>query len=253
MSTTFYQLTPSDLKELCQILKGAQLKVLLWLRATNPFGKFETELDLGAIAQALSISKASVSRSLQRLAELRLINLSVERRVKAKPVTPMQQPKHQTVAPMQQEGPKRCTHATDVAPMQHEEAESQEPQATQPTERTYRSEKKNVTSLVREVNWTDKGLQQALEVFPERKADALKCLEQQTGEVQNPTGFLITALRRGWKPKETQRSFPDFGAWFNAARAKGEAIASQLIGEDIYVLRPGDRWEKWQLDNDHAF
>lgn len=81
------------------------------------------------------------------------------------------------------------------------------------------------------LNYGATAIQQALEVVREAK--------QKSKNIKNPTGLLRFALEKGWKPNqihENGRSLPDgFSQWFDAARAAGVVIASQVVDGQILV------------------
>jgi hypothetical protein len=73
----FYQLQPDEWLEVCKELKPAELKVLYRLRTLDPFGQHPIKFRVVDIAQALNMNKGTVSRAVQRLAELEYINLEI--------------------------------------------------------------------------------------------------------------------------------------------------------------------------------
>jgi DNA-binding MarR family transcriptional regulator len=75
--TKFYPLFESQLTEFCMILKPAELKVLLLLRAKDPYGKRSIGFRVIDIADQLGMNKGTVSRALKRLAVLQYIDLEI--------------------------------------------------------------------------------------------------------------------------------------------------------------------------------
>ena len=73
----FYQLEPDEWLVVCKELKPAELKVLYRLRTLDPFGQHPIKFRIIDLAKDLDINKGTVSRAVQRLAELGYINLEI--------------------------------------------------------------------------------------------------------------------------------------------------------------------------------
>jgi DNA-binding MarR family transcriptional regulator len=73
----FYQLEPNEWLVVCKELKPAELKVLYRLRTLDPFGQHPIKFRVIDLAKDLDINKGTVSRAVQRLAELDYINLEI--------------------------------------------------------------------------------------------------------------------------------------------------------------------------------
>jgi len=73
----FYQLEPDEWLTVCEELKPAELKVLYRLRTLDPFGLHKIKFRVVDIAKALKLDKSTVSRAVQRLAELGYIDLQI--------------------------------------------------------------------------------------------------------------------------------------------------------------------------------
>jgi hypothetical protein len=65
---------------------------------------------------------------------------------------------------------------------------------------------------------------------------------RKTHAITNPVGLLITAIRQQWQPQQRDgyaasghTTPPEFNAWFNWARSRGLAIASQQIEGVLHV------------------
>lgn len=74
---SFYQLEPEEWLRVCEELKPAELKVLYRLRTLDPFGQHPIKFRVVDLAKDLNINKGTVSRAVQRLAELGYINLEI--------------------------------------------------------------------------------------------------------------------------------------------------------------------------------
>ena len=73
----FYQLEPDEWLTVCKELKPAELKVLYRLRTLDPFGQHPIKFRVIDLAKDLDMNKGTVSRAVQRLAELGYINLEI--------------------------------------------------------------------------------------------------------------------------------------------------------------------------------
>jgi len=73
----FYQLEPDEWLSVCKELKPAELKVLYRLRTLDPFGQHPIKFRVIDLAEDLDMNKGTVSRAVQRLAELGYINLEI--------------------------------------------------------------------------------------------------------------------------------------------------------------------------------
>ena len=73
----FYQLEPDEWLTVCKELKPAELKVLYRLRTLDPFGQQKIKFRVVDIAKALKLDNSTVSRAVQRLANLEYIDLEI--------------------------------------------------------------------------------------------------------------------------------------------------------------------------------
>ncbi|MFM7888148.1 MAG: MarR family transcriptional regulator [Pseudanabaena sp.] len=73
----FYQLQPDEWLTVCKELKPAELKVLYRLRTLDPFGQHPIKFRVVDLAKDLDMNKGTVSRAVQRLADLGYINLEI--------------------------------------------------------------------------------------------------------------------------------------------------------------------------------
>ena len=73
----FYQLEPDEWLTVCKELKPAELKVLYRLRTLDPFGQHPIKFRVVDLARDLDMNKGTVSRAVQKLAELGYINLEI--------------------------------------------------------------------------------------------------------------------------------------------------------------------------------
>lgn len=73
----FYPLEPDEWLTVCEELKPAELKVLYRLRTLDPFGQHKIKFRVVDIAKALKLDKSTVSRAVQRLADLEYIDLEI--------------------------------------------------------------------------------------------------------------------------------------------------------------------------------
>ncbi len=86
------------------------------------------------------------------------------------------------------------------------------------------------------LNFSLEQILQAIAVFLERRS-----------KVDNPEGFLIEALRQGWRPrKKITATSSDFNEWYKLANECGVVRASTAVGIDIHVLTSDGNWEPWQ-------
>ena len=73
----FYQLEPDEWLAACKELKPAELKVLYRLRTLDPFGQHPIKFRVIDLAKDLDMNKGTISRAVQRLADLGYINLEI--------------------------------------------------------------------------------------------------------------------------------------------------------------------------------
>jgi hypothetical protein len=72
-------------------------------------------------------------------------------------------------------------------------------------------------------------------------------------EVRNPIGLLRDAISQCWKPgasehpKAAKAAEPGFKEWFDLAHRLRLVTASQMMGDEQYVLTNEDEWEPWGL------
>ena len=73
----FYQLEPDEWLAVCKELKPAELKVLYRLRTIDPYGQHPIKFRVVDLAKDLDMNKGTISRAMQRLADLGYINLEI--------------------------------------------------------------------------------------------------------------------------------------------------------------------------------
>jgi DNA-binding Lrp family transcriptional regulator len=121
--TLHYRLTAAEWITLCNTLKPAELKVLIYLRTLNPFHDRELEIGVRDLAAQLGLSPSAVSRALKHLQAQGYIDLeliAVRLKVKSKGVpTPKPAPtpkssEQSTLPP----DPPRCVDTIPVASRQ---------------------------------------------------------------------------------------------------------------------------------------
>jgi len=65
---------------------------------------------------------------------------------------------------------------------------------------------------------------------------------RKTHRVTNPVGLLIAAIRQQWQPQQTDHSTSiEFPAWFDWARSRGLAIASQQLDGVLHIYATDGR------------
>lgn len=122
--TLHYRLTADEWLTLCNSLKPAELKVLIYLRTLNPFHDRELEIGVRDLATQLGLSPSAVSRALKHLQAQGYIDLeliAVRLKVKSKGVptpkpAPNQKSSEQSTLPPE---PPRCLDTISVASRQH--------------------------------------------------------------------------------------------------------------------------------------
>ncbi|PSB00413.1 hypothetical protein [Merismopedia glauca] len=103
-------------------------------------------------------------------------------------------------------------------------------------------------SLGIELNSTIENL---LEIYPESTIDnALASLKEAIakGNLANPSGFLVRAIKNGWKPNPQHQKaveLAEFNEWFPKAKRAGVAIASMATESGILVCTPEQQWVKF--------
>ncbi|KYC34886.1 hypothetical protein WA1_50125 [Scytonema hofmannii PCC 7110] len=79
------RLTAEDWEECCKTLNPAEIKVFIWIRASDPYGDRDLEINCSELGKRLGLHKSSVSRALRSLDEKKLIEIELEQvRVKQK-------------------------------------------------------------------------------------------------------------------------------------------------------------------------
>ncbi|MBD2119318.1 hypothetical protein H6F68_00105 [Trichocoleus sp. FACHB-262] len=90
-----------------------------------------------------------------------------------------------------------------------------------------------------------------LEVVSDALAAAVEYRDRH--EVRNPIGLLRDAISQCWKlggsehPKATKAAEPGFKEWFDLAHRLRLVTASQMVGDEQYVLTNDDEWEPWDF------
>lgn len=72
------RLTPADWEECCKMLNYAEMKVFIWIRASDPYGVRELKFSCSKLGEKLGLHKSSVSRALKSLDTKRLIEIDFE-------------------------------------------------------------------------------------------------------------------------------------------------------------------------------
>lgn len=90
-----------------------------------------------------------------------------------------------------------------------------------------------------------------LETYPQPTIDnALAALTEAIakGNLANPSGFLVRAIKNGWKPNPQHHKaveLAEFNEWFPKAKQAGIAIASMATESGILVCTPEMEWVKF--------
>lgn len=92
------------------------------------------------------------------------------------------------------------------------------------------------------VNVCDRILLKAVERWPERVAVALDCLDEKQPTVNYPTRFLQRAIEEDWQPEKSTSAPTGFGDWFNEARKRGIAIASEMRDNVLHIFTADQHW-----------
>ncbi len=88
-------------------------------------------------------------------------------------------------------------------------------------------------------------LQHAIAQFPARVKPAIAYLQhqQQKRKIQNPIGYLYTAIIQAWELTIPAAIVPvGFKEWFDGAKAKGEVVAAMAIDGVHYTLHLEQGW-----------
>lgn len=92
------------------------------------------------------------------------------------------------------------------------------------------------------VNVSDRILLEVIKRWPARVPIALDCLEEKQLTVKHPTRFLQKAIEEDWRPEHTSSAPSGFGQWFDEARRRGVAIASEMRGSVLHVFTADQHW-----------
>jgi hypothetical protein len=90
-----------------------------------------------------------------------------------------------------------------------------------------------------------------LETYPQSTIDhALAALKEAVakGNVTNPSGFVVRAIKNGWKPNPNHQKdveLAEFNEWFPKAKEAGIAVASMATESGILVCTPDQQWVKF--------
>lgn len=132
------RLTAKDWEECCKMLNYAEMKVFIWIRASDPYGNRELKFSCSKLGEKLGLHKSSVSRALKTLDSKQLIEIDFEdvrvtQKVSNRRLTLLckeeneseqeQEEEIENVAPMQRRLCGRntgCVDATSDAPMQQQ-------------------------------------------------------------------------------------------------------------------------------------
>jgi predicted DNA-binding transcriptional regulator len=74
---THYPLKPSEWLQMCNALKPAELKILLYLRTLDPWGSRDLSIMVADIAEELNLNKRTVSRAVMKLDREGWINIEI--------------------------------------------------------------------------------------------------------------------------------------------------------------------------------
>ncbi len=72
------RLTAEDWEECCKTLNPAEIKVFIWIRASDPYGDRELEINCSELGKRLGLHKSSISRALKTLDEKHLIEIELQ-------------------------------------------------------------------------------------------------------------------------------------------------------------------------------
>ena len=92
------------------------------------------------------------------------------------------------------------------------------------------------------VNVRDHSLLAVVEKWPDRVSIALDCLEEKQLTVKHPTRFLQKAIEQDWRPEKSASAPTGFGDWFDEARRRGLAIASEMRNDILHVFTADEHW-----------
>ena len=92
------------------------------------------------------------------------------------------------------------------------------------------------------VNISDRILLEVMKRWPNRVPIALDCLEEKRLIVKHPTRFLQKAIEEDWRPEHTSSAPSGFGQWFDEARRRGVAIASEMRDGVIHIFTSDHHW-----------
>ncbi len=83
-----------------------------------------------------------------------------------------------------------------------------------------------------------------IESFKAEQVEQAIAVVQNSKQVQDKVKFFFKALRNGWRPNLPRESAaPNFGEWFDRARAQGRVVASLMGGDGVLrILMPDERW-----------
>jgi hypothetical protein len=90
-----------------------------------------------------------------------------------------------------------------------------------------------------------------LETYPESTIDnALAALKEAVakGNLANPSGFLVRAIKNGWKQNPQHQKaveLAEFNEWFPKAKQAGIAVASMATESGILICTPDQEWVKF--------
>lgn len=92
------------------------------------------------------------------------------------------------------------------------------------------------------VNVRDRILLEAVGKWPARVPVALDCLDEKQLTVKHPTRFLQKAIEEDWRPERTSSAPSGFGDWFDEARRRGVAIASEMRNDVLHIFTSDQHW-----------
>ena len=92
------------------------------------------------------------------------------------------------------------------------------------------------------VNVRDRSLLSTAKRWPERISVALDCLEEKSLTAKYPTRFLQKAIEEDWRPERAPSAPTGFGEWFNEARRRGLAIASEMRDNALHIFTTDHHW-----------
>ncbi len=79
--------------------------------------------------------------------------------------------------------------------------------------------------------------------------ESLKAAIASSGPVKNKAGFLVRAIEEAWVPHENDQELSEldtFNEWYDLAKKRGVALASQRGKDGIEIYTNGEKWVSFQ-------